>query len=101
MIVVNALVETSVENIATMQAAIVEMETASRAEAGCIDYTFCVELNDPTRLRIVENWVDLAALTEHFRTPHMAAFNTAMTENPPANVDGKCYEVNEIPFPRP
>ena len=101
MIVVNAIVETSVENIATMQAAIAEMEAASRAEAGCIDYTFCVELNDPTRLRIIENWVDVAALTEHFRTPHMAAFNTAMAESPPANVNGKCYEVNEIPLPRP
>ncbi len=101
MIVVNVIVETSVENIATMQAAVAEMEAASRAEAGCADYTFCVELNDPNRLRIVENWVDIAALTEHFRTPHMAAFNAVMAENPPANVDVKCYEVKEIPLPRP
>ena len=101
MIVVNVVVETSAENIATMQAAVAEMEAASRAETGCIDYTFCVELNDPSRLRVVENWADVAALTEHFRTPHMAAFNTAMSENPPSNVAVKCYEVKEIPLPRP
>lgn len=101
MIVVNVMVETSAENIAAMQAAIAEMETASRAEAGCIDYTFCVELNDPTRLRVVENWLDVAALSEHFRTPHMAAFNAVMAENPPVKADVKCYEVKEIPLPRP
>ena len=47
MIVVNAVIETTAENIANMTDAIAEMETASRLEAGCHDYTFSVEINNP------------------------------------------------------
>ena len=40
MIVVNAIIETTPENIEAMREAIAEMEVQSRAEAGCHDYTF-------------------------------------------------------------
>ena len=58
MIVVNAVIESTEENIAGMKTAIAVMEEKSRAESGCIDYTFAVELNRPSVLRITEKWVD-------------------------------------------
>ena len=51
MIVVNAIIETTPESIEAMREAIAEMETKSRAEAGCHDYTFSVELNNPNVIR--------------------------------------------------
>ena len=56
------------------------MIQASRAEEGCIDYTYSVDILDPTRLMITEKWVDNDALVYHFGTPHMAAFQKAISE---------------------
>jgi quinol monooxygenase YgiN len=99
MIVVNAVITTTPEDIAAMKEAISTMEVASRAESGCDDYTFSVELNNPQVLRITEKWHSLDALTEHMKTPHMAEFQQAMGAHPPTGMDLKFYEVKEIqPF---
>lgn len=99
MIVVNAIVKSTAENIRALQDAINTMEIASRAEAGCQDYTFSVELNDPDVLRITEKWNSVEDLKAHFEEPHMAAFQQAMADYPPASMDLKFYEVEEIqPF---
>ena len=99
MIVLVVSIETSAASIAAIKDAVAAMETASRAEAGCRDYTFAVELNDPDRLRITECWADTAALKSHFETPHMAAFNQAMASAGSRSVNIACYEASEIPFP--
>ena len=99
MIVVNAIVETDAANIESMKAAISVMEQASQAEAGCNDYTFSIELNDPNKLRITENWESMDALTAHFKTPHMAVFQTAMAKNPPKNMAVTFYEATEVTPP--
>jgi len=99
MIVVNAVVKTTPENIRAMQSAISAMEQASREESGCLDYTFSVELNDPTVLRITEKWDTLDSLKAHFTMPHMAQFQQSMGENPPESLDVSFYEAQEIqPF---
>jgi len=100
MIVVNVIIDSTKKDIAALKQAIATMETASRAESGCEDYTFSVELNEPTRVRVTERWRDIQALKSHFATPHMAAFNTAMSSHPPRGMVVKCYEVREIPLPR-
>lgn len=56
------------------------MITASRAEEGCIDYAYALDILDPSLMRITEKWVDEAALAFHFQTPHMAAFQKALSE---------------------
>ncbi len=99
MIVINAIIETSQEDIAALKDAIATMEAASREEAGCQDYTFSVELNNPNKLRITERWENVEALQAHFQTEHMAAFNAAMAGNQPKGITATCYEATEIPFP--
>ena len=64
MIVVNATITASEETIAAMKPAIAKMEAASQAESGCHDYTFSVELNNPSVLRITERWESMEALAE-------------------------------------
>ncbi len=99
MIVVNAVVKTTANEILALQHAIGVMESASRAEPGCDDYTFSIELSDPDALRITEKWHSVEALKAHFATPHMAAFQKAMADHPPASLEVKFYEVEEIhPF---
>ena len=99
MIVVNAIVKSKQDDIAALKDAIAVMETASRAEAGCEDYTFSVELSDPDALRITEKWTTVEALQAHFATPHMAEFQAAMAQLSAPSVEVKFYEVKEIqPF---
>lgn len=96
MIVVNAIVKSTQEDIIALQSAISTMEVASREEPGCEDYTFSVELNDPTVIRITEKWQTVEALQAHFTTPHMAEFQQAMGAHPPVAMEAKFYEVEEI-----
>ena len=99
MIIVNGVLTTTPENIAAAQEAIGIMEQASRAEAGCDDYTFSVELNNPGMMRITEKWHSIEALREHMASPHMAEFQKAIAAHPPTSMAITFYEAKEIqPF---
>ena len=54
MIVVNAVIEATPETIDAIRDAIATMEAASRAEPGCRDYAFSVELNNPAMMRVTK-----------------------------------------------
>ena len=99
MIIVNGRLETSAENIAHLKDAIAAMEIASRAEDGCDDYTFSVELNDPNVIRITEKWRDMEALAAHFASPHMATFQKAMRERPASGGGVSFFEATEVQPP--
>ena len=95
MILVLATIETTIEGIDAMKAAIKTMEAASQAEPGCISYRFTQELSNPAKMVVVEQWESVDALVDHFGMPHMASFGEAMAKNPPLNVDAKMYELGE------
>lgn len=96
MIVVTAKVTSTQEDIVALQGAIAAMEKASREEAGCVDYTFSIELNDSAVIRITEKWETVEALQAHFNTPHMADFQAAMGAHPPKGMEVQFYDGTEI-----
>ena len=53
------------------------MLTASRAEDGCLAYSYAVDVQDPGLIRVFEAWRDQAAIDAHFQTPHMADWRAA------------------------
>lgn len=53
------------------------MLAASRAEDGCITYSYAEDVAEPGLVRVFEAWRDQAALDAHFKTPHMAAWRAA------------------------
>ncbi|MEL6542366.1 MAG: putative quinol monooxygenase [Pseudomonadota bacterium] len=71
------------------------MITASRAEEGCIDYTYSIDILDPSIMRITEKWVDEAALVTHFQTPHMAAFQQALASLDVTILDVKKFQADD------
>jgi quinol monooxygenase YgiN len=100
MIIISACLHTEPGTVEAMTEAIITMMKASEAEEGCYAYVFSTEVGNPTNIRIFEQWEDEAALKAHFNTPHMAAFQAAMAENPPTGTDLKAFDVTgEIPFP--
>ena len=48
------------------------MITASRAEEGCIEYSYALDVLDEGLVRVSEKWRDREALEAHFRTAHIA-----------------------------
>ena len=75
--------------------AIITMVRASRAEDGCLDYTFARDLVDPNTLVLFERWRDKAALDAHGKSAHMAAFQEVMANNPPVSRDLRIYETDD------
>ena len=54
----------------------------SRAETGCLDYTVAADPHQAGRLIVFERWDDEQHLVEHFRTPHIAEFRSAIAPFP-------------------
>lgn len=54
--------------------------TASRAEGGCIDYTYALDVLDPQIMRVLERWKSWEALEAHFKEPHMDAWRAALAD---------------------
>ncbi|TRD10515.1 antibiotic biosynthesis monooxygenase [Erythrobacter insulae] len=71
------------------------MIEASRAEQGCIDYAYALDVIDPSVMHITEKWTDEAALAEHFQTPHMAAFRSALGDLDVQIIDVKKFRTDE------
>lgn len=53
---------------------------ASKAEGGCIDYTYAIDVLDPCIMRVLERWQSWAALEAHFKEPHMNAWRAALAD---------------------
>lgn len=78
MIVINGSMTLSAPVGDALKAAAGAMMKASNAEAGCRHYAFAVDVTDPCKLWISEEWESADALNAHFKTPHMADFQKAM-----------------------
>ncbi len=74
MIILGGTVRFHPEDRQAALAAIQRMMAASRAEEGCLAYTFSADLSDPNTLHLFEVWASAEALEAHGQTPHMAEF---------------------------
>jgi quinol monooxygenase YgiN len=99
MIVVNARIESTRDDIRILTPTLMEMEAASRAEEGCLGYSFSVELSNPSIIHVTEKWASTEALQAHFKSAHMAAFQRKIAQYPPTSTDVKFYRVEEIALP--
>jgi quinol monooxygenase YgiN len=83
MIIIIGRVEADPDRLATLRQALTAMMRATWEESGCLSYSLAVEdeggNGQPAVISIVERWEDEAALKAHFHTPHMQAFNNAIT----------------------
>lgn len=69
------------------------MLAASRAEDGCLTYSYAVDVQDPGLVRVFEIWRDQTALDAHFQAPHMATWRAAGVEFGVSDRQLSLYEV--------
>ena len=65
------------ENLEAFKPHMEAMLAASRAEDGCLEYSYAVDVAEPGLIRVFEVWRDQAAIDAHFLTPHMATWRAA------------------------
>lgn len=72
MIVVAGTVRIDTSKLDATRGEMAKMLAASRAEDGCVEYAYAIDVLDPGLVHVFEVWRDRAALDRHFQTPHMA-----------------------------
>lgn len=76
MIIIEGTVRIPPENLEAARPVMEQMIRASRAEAGCLDYAYAIDVLDPGLVRITERWESRQALTAHFKAAHMATWRS-------------------------
>jgi quinol monooxygenase YgiN len=75
------------------------MLAASRAEDGCLTYSYAEDVAEPGLIRVFETWRDRAALDAHLQTPHLAAWRASWRQHGAGERDLVVYEVAGVaPF---
>ncbi|MBX3485912.1 putative quinol monooxygenase [Phenylobacterium sp.] len=81
------------ENLARFQPHMEAMLAASRAEDGCLTYSYAVDVAEPGLVRVFEAWRDQAAIDAHFQTAHMAEWRAAWPQFGVSDRNLSLYEV--------
>lgn len=95
MVIVEGWVRSTPESLERLREAAVAMIAATRAEDGCLEYSYAADLAEPGMLRVIERWRDEAALQAHFATPHMQTFAAAMAQAEISAMLVKAYAAEE------
>jgi quinol monooxygenase YgiN len=64
------------QNLETFRPHMLAMLSASRAEDGCLEYSYAEDVAEPGLIRVFEAWRDQACLDAHFQTAHMATWRS-------------------------
>lgn len=80
-IIIAGTVRVPPENLVSLKPHQLAMLEASRAEDGCVTYSYGVDVAEPGLIRVFEVWRDQAAIDAHFAAPHMAVWRAACAEH--------------------
>ena len=97
-VVIAGTVRVPPENLDAFRPHMDAMLAGSRAEDGCVAYSYAVDVQDPGLVRVFEVWRDEAALEAHFQTAHMAAWREAW---PAFGVSDRNLSLYEVAAERP
>ena len=86
------------ENLDRLRPHMAAMLAASRAEDGCLAYSYAEDVAEPGLIRVFETWRDQAAIDAHFQAPHMAAWRAAW---PGFGVSDRRLALYEVAAERP
>lgn len=87
-----------VADLARARPAMAEMIEASRAEPGCIDYSYAVDLLDAGLVRVCERWESRAALAAHLASAHIGRWRALWPEIGVSDRLLRLYDASPEPF---
>jgi quinol monooxygenase YgiN len=92
-VIIAGTVRVPPENLAALKPHQLAMLAASRAEDGCLTYSYGEDVAEPGLIRVFEAWRDQAAIEAHFKAPHMAIWRAACAEQGVSDRKLVAYEV--------
>ncbi|MXP30069.1 antibiotic biosynthesis monooxygenase [Porphyrobacter algicida] len=95
MIQINGTIRIDRDKLDDAREALVTMMEKSRAEDGCLMYTFAQDLSDPQVLLLCERWRDGAALDAHGKSEHMQAFREVLKANSPISSELTIFNTDD------
>jgi quinol monooxygenase YgiN len=95
MIIVAGTFRMPPENVARALPMAERVVIATRAEDGCITYSYAQDLFDPGLIHVAEQWRDKAALEAHFKAPHMKTWIAERADLNLSDRNIRIYETDE------
>ncbi|WP_028639855.1 putative quinol monooxygenase [Novosphingobium acidiphilum] len=83
------------EKLAQALPAAQRVVNATRAEDGCVAYSYAQDLFDPGLIHVSEKWRDRAALQAHFKSAHMQAWMAERADLDLSDRDIRVFESDE------
>ncbi len=96
MLVIAGTIQIDPSKVSEATPASLEVMEATRAESGCISYSFSADLGKPGLIHVFEEWQSQDDLDAHFKTPHMAKFQQAMAGFGIQGMKVQRYEVSSV-----
>ena len=81
MVIVIARFRPQPDRVDEFLAVLTEVQAASRADDGCLNYGYYRNITDELSFIAVEEWRDMDALAGHLRTPHVARLIAELPEH--------------------
>ncbi|HEY7930604.1 MAG TPA: putative quinol monooxygenase [Steroidobacteraceae bacterium] len=81
-------------NLTAARPVMARMVQASRAEDGCLEYSYAEDVLEPGLIRITERWRDRSCLERHFASAHIAQWRSSWTELAIGDRQLALYEVS-------
>jgi quinol monooxygenase YgiN len=94
MIIVAGTIRVPADKLDDLMPVARETLAATRKEAGCILYSFALDLEDRGLIRIYEEWETRAHLDAHGKQPHMAPWRAKLAEVGVSERSIKAYEAS-------
>jgi len=80
MLLITGTIRLPADRLDAARPAMAAMITASRAEDGCLAYSYAEDVLEPGLIRVHEQWRDRAALDRHFAAAHIHAWRASWAE---------------------
>ena len=77
MLIIVGTIRLPPENLAGAREAMERMITASRAEEGCLAYSYSEDILEPGLMHVTERWDDEASLKRHWKSAHLIQWRAA------------------------
>jgi len=96
MLIIAGTLKVKADHRQAMLDAVAPMVAATLNEAGCRDYVFSADPNDPEVVRLYELWDDEDALKGHFESEHMAQWQARAADLPILGRDIAKYTISAV-----
>ena len=83
------------DNLSDARPTMERMVTASRAEDGCLGYSYAEDVLERGLVRVTEMWLDQPSLDRHFASSHIATWRSAWPSLAITDRSLSLYDVGE------